>query len=102
MQAAKDRRPMIGLMGSSRSRMSEIELDRLTRLAQRLGKTIAVRDCILVTGATSGFPDIVSRTARAHGGLTVGVSPAASREEHTKLYVFDDLNAAEPAPCAGG
>ena len=86
MQAARNKRPMIGVMGSSSSLLSEIELERLTHLGQRLGKAIADRDCVLVTGATSGFPDIVSRSARAHGGLTVGVSPAASREEHTKQY----------------
>ena len=90
MQAAKNKRPMIGVMGSSGSRMSGIELERLTHLAQRLGKAIADRNCILVTGATSGFPDIVSRAARAHGGLTIGVSPAAGSDEHTKQYSLPD------------
>ena len=35
-----------------------------------------------MTGATTGLPDMVSRAAGAHGCLTIGISPAASREEH--------------------
>ncbi|MGH9426422.1 MAG: hypothetical protein ACRD2L_08990 [Terriglobia bacterium] len=85
-----DRKPKIGLMGSSRAQMSEPDVDRLTRLAERLGQVIAERGCVLVTGATTGFPDIVSRAARRAGCLTVGISPASSREEHTFRYSLPD------------
>ena len=84
------RKPKIGLMGSSRAQMSESEVERLTRLAERLGQVIAERGCVLVTGATTGFPDIVSRAARRQGCLTVGISPASSREEHTSRYSLPD------------
>jgi uncharacterized protein (TIGR00725 family) len=40
----------------------------------------------LVTGATTGFPDIASRAARERGCLTVGISPATSREDHSSRY----------------
>lgn len=80
------RKPKIGLMGSSRPQMSGSEMERLTRLAERLAQVIAERGCVLVTGATTGFPDIVSRAARRQGCLTVGISPASSREEHAFRY----------------
>jgi len=80
----------IGLMASSRAQGTRLEIDRLTRLAERLGEVIAERGCVLVTGATTGFPDIVSRAARRRGCLTVGISPASSREEHTTRYSLPD------------
>ena len=83
-------KPKIGLMGSSRAQMSGSDVERLTRLAERLGQVIADRGCVLVTGATTGFPDIVSRAARRQGCLTVGISPASSREEHTSRYSLPD------------
>jgi len=73
-------------MGSSRAPMSGRETERLTGLAERLGRIIAERGCILVTGATTGFPDIASRAARSLGGLSVGISPASSKEEHATQY----------------
>ncbi len=83
-------KPKIGLMGSARTGMSGPEVERLTQIAQQLGQAIAERDCVLVTGATSGFPDIVSRAARKRGGLTIGISPASSREEHCSRYLLPD------------
>lgn len=85
-----DRKPAVGVMGSSRPIVSDSELERLTELAVRLGQAIAERDCLLITGATTGFPDIVSRSARQSGCLTVGISPAASRQEHVTRYSLPD------------
>ena len=79
-------KPKIGVMGSSRSQIEEFELERLTELAVRLGQAIAERGCVLITGGTTGFPDTVSRSARRSGCLTVGISPASSREEHSIRY----------------
>lgn len=85
-----DKKTSIGVMGSSRSEMTEEETERLEHLAERLGEVIADRGCILVTGATTGFPAIVSRAARARGGLTVGISPALSIQEHKSTYALPD------------
>lgn len=79
-------KPKIGVMGSSRIRVNDAETGRLSALAERLGQVIAERGCVLVTGATTGFPDLVSRAARRHGGLTVGISPASSRADHIAQY----------------
>jgi uncharacterized protein (TIGR00725 family) len=45
---------------------------------------------VLVTGATTGFPNIVSRAAQERGCLTIGISPASSREEHRSRYLLPD------------
>ena len=80
----------IGVMGSSQLAEDPTEASRLEELARRLGGAIADRRCILVTGATTGYPDLVSRASRSRGGMTVGISPAESREEHASRYSLPD------------
>ena len=81
-----ERAVVIGVMGSSASAVRDQSRRWLSGLARELGQLIAERGCILVTGATTGIPDIVCRSARAHGGLTIGISPAASRDDHVLGY----------------
>jgi uncharacterized protein (TIGR00725 family) len=83
-------RPKIGVMGSASETTSQADALRLISLAQQLGQVIAERKCVLVTGATTGFPDVVSRSARRHGGFTIGISPASSRAEHISKYALPD------------
>jgi uncharacterized protein (TIGR00725 family) len=80
----------IGVMGSSQLAQDPVLALRLEELARRLGDAIADRRCILVTGATTGYPDLVSRAARSRGGMTIGISPAESREEHVSRYSLPD------------
>lgn len=80
----------IGVMGSSAKAPNESDAQHLALLSERLGQAIAERDCVLVTGATTGFPDLVSRAARRHGGWTIGVSPASSKEEHVRRYTLPE------------
>ena len=79
-------KPKIGVMGSARDAKDAAEKARLTSLAARLGTVIAERDCVLITGATTGLPEMVSRVVRRVGGLTIGISPASSAAEHAELY----------------
>jgi uncharacterized protein (TIGR00725 family) len=83
-------KPKIGVMGSSGKILGDSESLRLTSISERLGQVIAERDCVLVTGATTGFPDLVSRAARRHGGWTIGISPAFSKDEHLERYALPD------------
>jgi uncharacterized protein (TIGR00725 family) len=76
----------IGVMGSSSDIGDDVERDRLVFLASELGRAIAERSCVLITGATSGLPDAVSRAASQFGGQTIGISPAVSVEEHVSKY----------------
>lgn len=78
----------IGVMGSSNDALDEMDRQRLQAQATRLGTAVASRGCVLVTGATTGLPDMVSRAARQQGGLTVGISPAISRVEHVEKYKY--------------
>jgi uncharacterized protein (TIGR00725 family) len=79
-------KPIVGVMGSAQEALDSEDAGRSMLLAELLGKAIADRECVLVTGATTGTPNIVSRAARSHGGLTIGISPAASSEEHVCDY----------------
>jgi uncharacterized protein (TIGR00725 family) len=77
--------PKIGVMGSSLPASNE-DNRRLTELATRLGYAIAQHRCVLVTGATTGFPNLVSTAARERGAFSIGISPAMSKEEHIAQY----------------
>src|SRR5262245_31038527 len=73
-------------MGSARLPASDEHRQRLTGLALRLGHAIAEKHCVLVTGATTGFPHIISSAARERGGFSIGISPAQSKAEHVSRY----------------
>src|ERR687895_233737 len=80
-------KPVIGVMGASENdALSENERVQLKELAEKLGSAIAKQDCILISGATTGLPDLISRSAREHGGFAVGISPAENRREHIARY----------------
>lgn len=76
----------VGVMGSANDTLAENDRLRLEEIAERLGSAIADRDCVLVTGATTGLPDLVSRAARKREALTIGISPAATKKEHVEHY----------------
>jgi len=80
----------VGVMGASGAELPAEEKSRLAALAEQLGAAIANHGCVLVTGATSGLPDMVSHAARKNGGLTVGISPAENLEEHERLGLPPD------------
>lgn len=84
------RKPTIGVMGSAQAPMNEEVVEHLRSLADRLGRAVGERGCTLITGATTGFPDLISRAARSAGALTIGISPAQSREEHLSRYSLPD------------
>ena len=56
------------------------------KIAYKLGELIAKNGCILVTGATTGFPAWSAAGAKKQGGFSVGLSPAANKEEHISTY----------------
>ena len=51
-----------------------------------LGRLIAERGLILVTGATTGMPYWAAKGAKEAGGIVIGLSPAASKLAHVKSY----------------
>ena len=87
-------KPTIGVMGSANLALNKSAAANLKSLATRLGRAITDRGCTVITGATTGFPDLVSRAARSAGAITIGVSPAQSREEHLSRYLLPEDGAA--------
>jgi uncharacterized protein (TIGR00725 family) len=54
--------------------------------AEELGREIARRGMVLVTGATVGIPYWAAKGAKEEGGIVIGLSPAASEASHAKTY----------------
>ena len=75
-------RIQIGVMGSAGGVLTSAEL----ALAARLGRRIAERDGLIVTGACPGLPHAAVLGAHDAGGSSLGVSPARSREEHVSVF----------------
>ena len=55
-------------------------------LAEEIGREIVRQNCVLVTGATSGVPYWAAKGAKEEGGISIGLSPAASELAHIKTY----------------
>ncbi len=55
-------------------------------IAEELGREIVRHDCVLVEGATTGFPFWAAKGAKEEGGIVVGFSPAVSEKEHIGVY----------------
>jgi len=72
----------ICISGSARGRCSVNAIE----LAKELGRQVALHNCALVNGATTGIPYMAALGAKSAGGLTVGISPAASKREHIRKY----------------
>jgi len=52
----------------------------------QVGREIARTGNVLVTGATIGVPAWATRGAKSAKGISIGLSPAISREAHIKTY----------------
>ncbi len=74
-------RMTIGVMGSAYDLKPEA-----ISLSYALGQAIARHGCTLVNGACPGFPYHAARGAKEAGGLTVGISPALSLDQHLNHY----------------
>jgi uncharacterized protein (TIGR00725 family) len=64
------------------------------KIAYHLGESIAKNGCIITTGATTGFPAWCAAGAKKAGGFSIGLSPAANKEEHLTAYraPIDDMD----------
>lgn len=54
--------------------------------AKELGREIVKHDCVLVTGATTGFPLWAAMGAKDANGISIGLSPAQSEREHIETW----------------
>src|SRR5579864_5209359 len=72
----------IGVMGSASGKQSEETTLKMTQL----GRAIAERGHILITGACPGLPYAAARGAQSAGGMSIGISPGLTLEEHEQKY----------------
>ena len=54
--------------------------------SEEMGREIARRGMVLVTGATVGIPYWAAKGAKEEGGIVIGLSPAASEAAHVRTY----------------
>lgn len=76
----------VGVMGSASHEQDE----RTVAAATELGRAIAQRGHVLITGACPGLPYAAAVGAQEAGGLSIGVSPALSLDEHVRVYGSPD------------
>ena len=76
----------IGVMGSAGDTSPSSGKDALVEKANALAQTIAARDLILLTGATTGIVYLVGKTAHDAGTFHLGISPASDSGEHVQKY----------------
>lgn len=74
--------PKIAISGAAAGKASE----EGAALAFEIGREVAIRGGILLTGATTGVPYEAARGAKTVEGQVIGLSPASSILEHTKKY----------------
>ena len=79
-------RTKIGVMGSAADPGTPEARTTLTQKGEQLAIAIAKRDCLLLTGATTGIVYLVGKAAHDAGTFHIGVSPAASESEHVEHY----------------
>jgi uncharacterized protein (TIGR00725 family) len=79
------RKLKIGIMGSASGPQISDPVAR--EKAKKIGEEVAKRGFILINGACPGLPHDAMLAAKEHGGLTIGISPAFSQEEHTREYL---------------
>lgn len=72
----------VGVMGSAGGAMA----DNVVEMCSELGRAIADAGCAIVTGGCPGLPHYAVMGCKEHGGLTIGVSPAISLDEHINRY----------------
>src|SRR5438128_9145956 len=77
-----DMKRKVGVMGSAE------EVSVLHEKATALGKAIASRKVILLTGATTGLVYATGRAAHDVGALHIGISPAHDEREHVETYAL--------------
>src|SRR5215213_1216510 len=76
----------VGVMGSAGEAARGEQAEALRAKAETLGRAIAARGCVTLTGGTTGLPHAAGAAAHAAGGLHVGVSPASDAREHEERY----------------
>jgi hypothetical protein len=73
----------IAVCGSGR-----VDNKKILEKSFEIGKEIARKNAVLVTGAGIGYPLEAAKGAFLNKGEVIGISPAHNEEEHVKKYGF--------------
>jgi len=65
---------------------TELCTEETLDLAKEVGREVVRQGGIVVTGATTGIPYWAAIGAKEEGGISIGVSPAASEIAHVRSY----------------
>lgn len=76
----KNKRYKIGIFGSA-----EGDFEKILSQAHALGKKLAEKNVIIITGASAGLPYEVAKTARENGSEIWGFSQATNLKDQEKL-----------------
>src|SRR2546421_11499592 len=82
----KGMRIKVGVMGSAGEALPDELAEELRAKAEVLGRAIAERGCVVLTGGTTGLPHLAGAAAQRAGALHVGVSPAENESEHVGRF----------------
>ncbi|MAF59355.1 MAG: hypothetical protein QF858_02100 [Candidatus Pacebacteria bacterium] len=85
VKEAKKYAPKIRICVSGAAETGHCGVDAYNQ-GKDIGRAIAERGAVLVTGATTGFPFFASIGAKEKGGASIGFSPASTVEEHVNRY----------------
>lgn len=75
----------IGVFGSATQ-----EIDQTLKKAKAIGKELGKRKLIVITGATSGIPNLVAVEAHKQGSEIWGFSPATTYKDQLKINAKGD------------
>ncbi len=74
----------IGFIGSAEREMEPAQ----ARLSRELGGIAAQKGFVSYSGACTGYPLEAIKGAKEAGGITIGIAPACSFEEHTEKWDY--------------
>src|SRR6266571_8401647 len=78
------RKPVITVIGKSARNPGDPVPARALRAGEEVGKLLAERGAVVVTGGLSGVMEAVSRGAKNAGGLVIGILPGLDKRDANK------------------
>ncbi|HEV8228767.1 MAG TPA: TIGR00725 family protein [Candidatus Limnocylindria bacterium] len=75
------RPPVIAIIGKSERNPSDPVPPQALRAAEEVGRLLATRGAVVVSGGLSGVMEAVSRGAKGAGGLVVGILPGFDKRD---------------------
>ncbi|HEV8670670.1 MAG TPA: TIGR00725 family protein [Candidatus Limnocylindria bacterium] len=75
------RRPLITVIGKSARNPSDPVPPQALRAGEEVGRLLAERGAVVVTGGLSGVMEAVSRGAKNAGGLVIGILPGVDKRD---------------------